>query len=337
MITGFWKGGAQEDNLVHFVPPQADMQAIPIRKLGVYSEGKMLPDDISKEKDFLLNWLQTPEVLDAHEIVVPEGRKDSSRSVKDAEIHTLSEENAQLGFKEQETYAPRQAGQEATSTLNGAVGNLTQMAQALAAGLEVIGAKEKGPEWPKDGGDKCYSLTEDSDSTNSDQGSSESRDSISSKSASFISLTESTVRQQQRKSKGRVPSGDGVEPSAQTRKAVKWDYSGTNLMSTAEVYSLEVQDNAEKRGDVAWFFNIGARHTDSEMLQSIYDSIKELQTETRAESRWARMAAEHLQGTVRKVVKSCAEVEGKLSSMEERTLAVEADIEALRALHMMDN
>ncbi|KAJ1144366.1 hypothetical protein NDU88_010665 [Pleurodeles waltl] len=31
-----------------------------------------------------------------------------------------------------------------------------------------------------------------------------------------------------------------------------------------------------------------------------------------------------------KVVKSCAEIEGKLSTMEERTMAVEADIEALR-------
>ncbi|KAJ1090129.1 hypothetical protein NDU88_003266 [Pleurodeles waltl] len=34
------------------------------------------------------------------------------------------------------------------------------------------------------------------------------------------------------------------------------------------------------------------------MLQSIYDSTKELQTETRAESRWARMGTQHLQGTV---------------------------------------
>ncbi|KAJ1141708.1 hypothetical protein NDU88_008036 [Pleurodeles waltl] len=208
------------------------------------------------------------------------------------------------------------------------------MAQALITGVEVIAAKEKGPEWPKDGGDQLYSLTEDSDSTNSDQGSSESRNSISSKSSSFLSLTESPVRQQRRKSKGRAPSGVGVEPSAQTRKALKWDYSGTYLMSTAEVHTFEVQDNAEKKADAlvcSLVSNTGARYTDSEMLQSIYDSIRELQTETRAESRRARMATKYLQGTVRKVVKSCAEIEGKLSSMEERTMAVEADIEALRA------
>ncbi|KAJ1102546.1 hypothetical protein NDU88_007591 [Pleurodeles waltl] len=105
-------------------------------------------------------------------------------------------------------------------------------------------------------------------------------------------------------------------------------------MSTAEVHTLEVQDNAEKGGDAlvcSSVSNTGARHTDSEMLQSIYYSIKELQTETRAESRRPRMATKHLQGTVRKVVKSCVEIEGKVSSMEERTMAVEADIEALRA------
>ncbi|KAJ1193339.1 hypothetical protein NDU88_002637 [Pleurodeles waltl] len=66
------------------------------------------------------------------------------------------------------------------------------------------------------------------------------------------------------------------------------------------------------------------------MLQSIYDSIKELQTETRAESRQERMATKRLQGTVRKVVKSCIEIEEKLSTMEERMMAVEADNVALR-------
>ncbi|KAJ1171520.1 hypothetical protein NDU88_003381 [Pleurodeles waltl] len=42
------------------------------------------------------------------------------------------------------------------------------------------------------------------------------------------------------------------------------------------------------------------------------------------------MATKHLQGIVCKVVKSCIEIEEKLSTMEERTMAVEADVEALR-------
>ncbi|KAJ1163443.1 hypothetical protein NDU88_003901 [Pleurodeles waltl] len=179
-------------------------------------------------------------------------------------------------------------------------------------------------------------MAEDSDFTNSDQGSSKTGASISSESASFLSLAESTVRQRRRKSKGRAPIREGVESSiqTQTRKALKWYYSRTNLVSTAAVHTLEAQANVEKGGDTLVCSSVpstGARHTDSEMLQSIYDSIKELQNETRAESRRARMATKHLQGTVRKVVKSCAEIDGKLSTMEERTMAVEANIDALRA------
>ncbi|KAJ1162258.1 hypothetical protein NDU88_002726 [Pleurodeles waltl] len=66
------------------------------------------------------------------------------------------------------------------------------------------------------------------------------------------------------------------------------------------------------------------------MLQSIYNSIKEFQTETRIENRCARVATKRLQGTVRKFAKSCIEIEAKLNTIEERTAAVEADVEALR-------
>ncbi|KAJ1164893.1 hypothetical protein NDU88_005325 [Pleurodeles waltl] len=169
MITGFWKGGSQEDNFVHIVPPQDDTQSTLSRKLGADSEGKMHPDDASKEKDSLLNWLQ--EVLDAPEIELAEDGKDPSMSLKYADIHTLPGENVQPEFEEQETYASSQVSQgKATSPLMGDAGNLTHMAQTLVAELKATGAKEKGPEWPKDGGDKFYSLTEDSDFTNSDQG-----------------------------------------------------------------------------------------------------------------------------------------------------------------------
>ncbi|KAJ1141709.1 hypothetical protein NDU88_008037 [Pleurodeles waltl] len=91
MIMGFWKGGAQEDNLVHIMPSQAEMQITPSGKLGADSEGKMLPEDVSKEKDFLLNWLQDPEVLDAPEIVVPKEGKDSARSRIQKCIHSPRE------------------------------------------------------------------------------------------------------------------------------------------------------------------------------------------------------------------------------------------------------
>ncbi|KAJ1186911.1 hypothetical protein NDU88_003691 [Pleurodeles waltl] len=144
-------------------------------------------------------------------------------------------------------------------------------------------------------------------------------------------LAYSTVRQLRRKSKGLDPSRDNAESSAPTRKALKWDYSGTNLMSTVEAHPSQ---NATKGAEESVYgpaHTIVDRHTDSEMLQSIYNSIKELQTETRVESRRARLATKQLQGTVHKVVKSCIEIEGKLSSMEERTSVVEGEIEALRA------
>ncbi|KAJ1183277.1 hypothetical protein NDU88_000102 [Pleurodeles waltl] len=158
----------------------------------------MHPDDASKEKDSLLNWLQAPEVLDAPEVELPEGGKDPSMSLKYGEIHTLHWENVQPGFEEQEAHDSSQASQgKATSPLMGDAGDLTHMAQTLATGFEATGAgakaKEKGPEWSKDGGDTFYSLTEDSDSTNSDQGLSETGASISSESASFLLLAEPTV------------------------------------------------------------------------------------------------------------------------------------------------
>ncbi|KAJ1149004.1 hypothetical protein NDU88_001825 [Pleurodeles waltl] len=70
--------------------------------------------------------------------------------------------------------------------------------------------------------------------------------------------------------------------------------------------------------------------TDSGMLQSIYNSIKELQTETRIENLHARVATKRLQGTVRKVATSCTEIEAKLCSMDERMVAVEEDVDILK-------
>ncbi|KAJ1126947.1 hypothetical protein NDU88_005353 [Pleurodeles waltl] len=86
----------------------------------------------------------------------------------------------------------------------------------------------------------------------------------------------------------------------------------------------EAQAKAEKGADARVCspdISIGTRNTDSEMLQFIYESIKELQTETRVESHRARMATKRLQGTVHKVVKSCIEIVEKLSTIEERTMA----------------
>ncbi|KAJ1175542.1 hypothetical protein NDU88_000829 [Pleurodeles waltl] len=97
----------------------------------------------------------------------------------------------------------------------------------------------------------------------------------------------------------------------------------TSLMSRVEAHSSQNATKGAEEYISGLAHTISDPHTDSEMLQSVHNSIKELQTETRAESRRARLATKQLQGTVRKVVKSCIEMEGKLSSMEERTSAVE--------------
>ncbi|KAJ1114649.1 hypothetical protein NDU88_002884 [Pleurodeles waltl] len=133
--------------------------------------------------------------------------------------------------------------------------------------------------------------------------------------------------------KNTVGLSGGTELSAQSSKTLKWDYSGTNLRGSAKVPTPDVQFKADRSADVRVGcpdLSIGTTSTDSKMLQSIYDLIKELQTETRVESRWARIATKRLQETVRKVVKSCIEIEEKLNTMEERTMLVEADVEPLR-------
>ncbi|KAJ1204868.1 hypothetical protein NDU88_000306 [Pleurodeles waltl] len=73
-----------------------------------------------------------------------------------------------------------------------------------------------------------------------------------------------------------------------------------------------------------------AASTDSGMLQSIFNSIKEFQTETRIESRRARVATKRLQGAVHKVVKSCTEIKAKLGTMDEKIVAVEEDVDMLK-------
>ncbi|KAJ1202652.1 hypothetical protein NDU88_006449 [Pleurodeles waltl] len=105
------------------------------------------------------------------------------------------------------------------------------------------------------------------------------------------------------------------------------------MTGTAKLHTSEAQSKADKGADVRACcpdLSIGTISTDSEMLQSIHDSIKELQTETRVESHRARIGLKRLQGTARKMVKSCIEIKEKLSTMEARTMAVEADVEALR-------
>ncbi|KAJ1125568.1 hypothetical protein NDU88_003996 [Pleurodeles waltl] len=61
-----------------------------------------------------------------------------------------------------------------------------------------------------------------------------------------------------------------------------------------------------------------------------WSSKRSCKQRPRTENRRAWIATKRLQGTDRKVAKSRIEIEGKLNTMEESTMAVEADVEALR-------
>ncbi|KAJ1089120.1 hypothetical protein NDU88_002272 [Pleurodeles waltl] len=194
------------------------------------------------------------------------------------------------------------------------------------------GRRKKVPDWSKDGGDKFYLLTEDSEATSSGCNQSVTEGSKSSETGMASSAAESTVRQQRRQRrclKAQACLTEGIEFSAQSSKTLKWDYLGTKLMGTGKAPMSNSLPNADGGADCQ-VPSISATSTDSEMLQIIYNLIKELQIETRVESRRAWIATKRLQGAVRKVAKPCREIEEKLNIMEETTMAVEADVEALK-------
>ncbi|KAJ1127855.1 hypothetical protein NDU88_006248 [Pleurodeles waltl] len=97
------------------------------------------------------------------------------------------------------------------------------------------------------------------------------------------------------------------------------------LGSTEEPTNSE-QDESENRPSEQ-INNMAS--TDAKMLL-IYGTVRELQIETRVESRRARMATKKLQATVRKIAKFCVEIEEKLNTVENRTLVVEVEVETVK-------
>ncbi|KAJ1117778.1 hypothetical protein NDU88_005974 [Pleurodeles waltl] len=144
----------------------------------------------------------------------------------------------------------------------------------------------KNTDWSKDGGDTFYSLTEESEGGSSGCDLSEEDGNASSTAESLSSAVGPTVRPQLRQRKrinSRIVEGENITDQQ------------TNNMANA----------------------------DTKLLHLIYGTIRELQMETRAESRRARMATKQLQVAVCKIAKSCAEIEEKLNSVESCTLVVE--------------
>ncbi|KAJ1178121.1 hypothetical protein NDU88_003368 [Pleurodeles waltl] len=200
-------------------------------------------------------------------------------------------------------------------------------------GLDKEIEKELKPsDWAKDSGDKFYSLTEESDLSSREHSCSESGSSVSSETGNISSSNEPTVRQLRRQRKcTKIRSGpqEGTEFSTSIgSKTLKWDYSGFRLTDTTTTSGQQLLNNNMEECTGGPTSSACMVDANSGMLQSIYNSIKELQTETRIENRSARVATKCLQGTVCKVAKSCTEIEAKL--MDERIAAVEEDADALK-------
>ncbi|KAJ1089287.1 hypothetical protein NDU88_002438 [Pleurodeles waltl] len=182
-------------------------------------------------------------------------------------------------------------------------------------------------DWGRDSSDKFYSLTEESDLGSADCSFSETDESETSEMGNKSPSGEHTVRKARQRKFVKSRSGlqEGSESTASmSGRTLRWDYSGIGLADTptggnqSPAKDKNGSDNAHMMG------------TEAGILQSIYSSIKELQTETRIESRRARVATKRLQGSVRKVAKSCMEIEAKLCSIEDRIVAVEEDMDTLK-------
>ncbi|KAJ1107559.1 hypothetical protein NDU88_004949 [Pleurodeles waltl] len=194
-------------------------------------------------------------------------------------------------------------------------------------------------DWGKDSSDKFYSLTEESDLSSADRSLGESDESEACETVNKSLNCEFTVRQiRQRKSaKSRSDSQECHENAASmSSRTLRWDYSGISLADTPTAGNQgpsndrNESDMGASTGDIGNLANTHVNGTAAGILQSIYNSIKELQIETRIESRRARIATKKLQGSVCKVAKSCMEIEAKLCSMVDRIVAVEEDMDTLK-------
>ncbi|KAJ1181035.1 hypothetical protein NDU88_006246 [Pleurodeles waltl] len=195
----------------------------------------------------------------------------------------------------------------------------------------------KNIDWSKDEGDKFYSLTKESEAVSTGCDLSEEDGSVSSEAESLSSAVGPTLRPLRRhrqsiKSRtGSTVVGDSPEGCAAT---LKWDYSGIRLLQSEKDPKVP-KDTVLIPNSIAGENCLGEQinnmaSADTKMLHLIYDTVRELQTETRAESRRARMATKQLQVTVCKIAKSCAEIEEKLNTVESQTLVVEGEVVALK-------
>ncbi|KAJ1100177.1 hypothetical protein NDU88_005264 [Pleurodeles waltl] len=272
-----------------------------------------------------------------HGTVIVYETEDNNRETREKEFSPpAGNKQSQVQQIDQLEQLEHQSGERATSILRPSTeGEILHKSSASPKRWgKITGKDPQCVDWGKDNSDKFYSLTEESNLSSGDHSFGGSDDSKTSEAENKSSSNEPTVRQlrRQRKSvKTRPCSQEGLENSTSTGgRTLKWDYSSIGLADSPSI-SNQGPVNGKKETDTGPpTYNLSTMGTEAGMLQSIYSSIKELQTETRIESRRVRIATKRLQGTVCKVAKSCTEIETKLCSMEERIVAVEEDVDTLK-------
>ncbi|KAJ1174328.1 hypothetical protein NDU88_006150 [Pleurodeles waltl] len=297
-ITTFLAGGAQVSLSAHITAPS---------EINMLGKEPTLPSTSTKKlcienNEPLVKPIQVTESVS--EI------KDNNRETRKKELSPpAGNKQSQVQQFDQFEQLEHQSGEGAAS-ISGPVTereNLHKSSGSPKRWGKITGKDPQSVDWGKDNSDKFYSLTEESDLSSGDHSFGGSDDSETSEAENKLSSNKPTVRQlrRQRKSvKIRPCSQEGLENSTSTGgRNLKWDYSGIGL---ADSPSISNQGSANGNKDTGPpTCNSSTTDTEAGMLQSIYSSIKELQTETRIESQRARIATKRLQGTVRKVAKSC--------------------------------
>ncbi|KAJ1101159.1 hypothetical protein NDU88_006231 [Pleurodeles waltl] len=265
------------------------------------------------------------------------GIKDSNRETREKELGPPAGNKQLQAQQSDQSEQPERQIREGTASASGPAADSEDLHKILGSPKGWSKATGKDPkfvDWGKDSSDKFCSLKEESDLSSGDHSFGESDGSDTSEAGNKSSSNEPTVqhlRRQRKSVKSRPCSQEDFESSTSTGGwTLKWDYSGIGLADTPTTSNQGSVNGNMEAGTGAPASNPSAMGTEAGMLQSIYISIKELQTETRIESWRARIATKRLQGTVRKVAESCTKIEAKLCSMEERIVAVEEDVDSLK-------
>ncbi|KAJ1187118.1 hypothetical protein NDU88_003897 [Pleurodeles waltl] len=151
----------------------------------------------------------------------------------------------------------------------------------------------KNIDWSKDGGDNFYSLTEDSEAVSSGYYLSEEDGSVSLENEILSVGVGPTVKLQQRhrkRIKSRAGSAGGADSPERCAATLKWDYSVIRFSQPEKELkdSKDVLTSNIGTGEICPSEQINnMASTDTKMLQLIHGTVRELQTETRAESRRA--------------------------------------------------